>query len=164
MPIGLAVLIALWRRPRLNLSKQPQLNALSWSLLLFAFGGGISFLIRESNTIITAHYHATGGAVSVAFMGAAYALLPRIGFGRADAKLARWQPTIYGTGQLLHIVGLLWSGGYGVQRKVAGADQGLHGFAQIAGMGLMGIGGLIAVIGGLMFLYIVFRAMNARLR
>lgn len=164
MPIGLAVLIALWRRPRLNSAKRPELNSLFWSLLLFAFGGGISFLIRESNTIITAHYHATGGAVSVAFMGAAYALLPRIGFGCVDAKLARWQPTIYGTGQLLHIVGLLWSGGYGVQRKVAGADQGLHGFAQIAGMGLMGIGGLIAVIGGLMFLFIVFRAMNARLR
>ncbi len=164
MPIGLAVVIALWHRPRPDSAKQPQLSSLFWSLLLFAFGGGISFLIRDSNTIITAHYHATGGAVSVAFMGASYALLPRIGFGCADARLARWQPTIYGIGQLLHIVGLLWSGGYGVQRKVAGADQALHGFAQIAGMGLMGIGGLIAVIGGLTFLFIVFRAMNGRFR
>lgn len=164
MPIGLAVAIAVWQRRRPDPSSNPQFAALLWSLLLFGFGGAISFLIRESNTIITAHYHATGGAVSVAFMGAAFALLPRIGFASVDARLARWQPTVYGMGQLLHIVGLLWSGGYGVQRKVAGADQGLHGFAQIAGMGLMGIGGLIAVVGGLMFLVIVFRAMNTRVR
>ncbi|HXY05273.1 MAG TPA: cytochrome C oxidase subunit I [Burkholderiaceae bacterium] len=164
LPLGLAVTIGLWRSARPNPQVRPQFTALLWSLLLFAFGGGISFLIRESNTIITAHYHATGGAVSVAFMGAAYALLPRIGFGRADAKLARWQPTVYGVGQFFHILGLLWSGGYGVQRKVAGADQALHGFAQIAGMGLMGLGGLIAVVGGLMFLLVVFRAMRLRAR
>jgi len=65
---------------------------------------------------------------------------------------------------LLHIIGLLWSGGYGVQRKVAGADQALHGFAQIAGMGLMGIGGLVAVVGGLMFLWVAFGAMSTRTR
>ncbi|HYA96285.1 MAG TPA: hypothetical protein VEC95_08440 [Terriglobales bacterium] len=164
LPIGFAVAIGVWQRRRATSATRPQLVSLLWSLLLFGFGGAISFLIRGSNTIITAHYHATGGAVSLAFMGAAYALLPRIGFGRADARLARWQPTMYGTGQFLHIVGLLWSGGYGVQRKVAGADQGLHGFAQIAGMGVMGIGGLVAVVGGLMFLFVVFRALRARAR
>jgi len=164
LPIGLAVVLAVWQRRRPDPTARAQFVSLLWSLFLFGFGGAISFLIHDSNTIITAHYHATGGAVSVAFMGAAYALLPRIGFGSAHARLARWQPSVYGAGQLLHIVGLLWSGGYGVQRKVAGADQGLHGFAQIAGMGVMGIGGLIAVVGGLMFLFVVFRAMRARAR
>ena len=120
-------------------------------------------MIRDSNTIITAHYHGTGGAVSLAFMGLTLHLLPRLGYREPDLKWATLMPYIYGGGQLLHILGLLWSGGYGVQRKVAGAAQELHGFAQKAGMGLMGFGGLIAVIGGIIFLVVVFRAMR-RLR
>ena len=50
------------------------------------------------------------------------------------------------------------------KRKVAGAEQGLHGFAQTAGMGLMGFGGLIAVIGGVIFLVVVFKAMRRPLQ
>ena len=69
---------------------------------------------------------------------------------------------LYGAGQLLHIIGLVWSGGYGVQRKVAGADQVLRSTAEVAGMGLMGLGGLLAIIGGMLFVVIVLRAMLAR--
>ena len=36
-----------------------------------------------------------------------------------------------------------------MQRKVAGSEQVLRSSGEIAGMGLMGLGGLIAVIGGL---------------
>jgi cytochrome c oxidase subunit I len=162
LPIGLAVALAMWRRGFPDAGVRPLFGSLLCSILLFGLGGGISFLIKDSNTIITAHYHATGGAVSVALMGMAYVLLPKLGFSRPNLAVSSWQPYVYGSGQVLHIIGLLWSGGYGVQRKVAGAEQGLHGFAQIAGMGLMGIGGLIAVVGGLMFLWVAFRAMSER--
>ena len=162
MPIGLAVAFSVWKRGYPDPAVRPLFAALLCSLILFAVGGGISLMIKDSNTIITAHYHGTGGAVSLAFMGMAFALLPKLGFRTPDLKLACWMPYVYGVGQLLHITGLLWSGGYGVQRKVAGAAQELHGFGQVAGMGLMGIGGLIAVVGGLMFLVIVFRAMRGR--
>ncbi|NOZ37172.1 MAG: cytochrome C oxidase subunit I, partial [Gammaproteobacteria bacterium] len=67
----------------------------------------------------------------------------------------------YGTGQLMHIIGLAWSGGYGVQRKTAGAEQGLKQFEQIAGMGLMGLGGLISIIGGIIFLVVVYKSLRA---
>ena len=117
-------------------------------------------MIQDSNTIITAHYHGTGGAISLAFMGLTLYLLPRLGYREPNLKWAMLVPYVYGAGQLLHIIGLLWSGGYGVQRKVAGAAQALHGFAQTAGMGLMGLGGLIAVIGGIMFLVVVFKSMR----
>jgi heme/copper-type cytochrome/quinol oxidase subunit 1 len=162
VPIGLAVMHALWKRGLPDRAKRPMFAHLLCSLVLFAVGGGISFLIKDSNTIITAHYHGTGGAVSLAFMGVSLILLPKLGFREPDYKLSHWMPYVYGVGQLLHIIGLLWSGGYGVQRKVAGAAQELHSFSQIAGMGLMGIGGLIAVVGGLMFLVVVFRAMKGR--
>lgn len=158
MPLGLAVLYGIITGGRTVAG--PQRAALLSSMILFAVGGGISFLIKDSNTIITAHYHGTGGAVSLAFMGLTFHLLPRLGYREPDLKWATLMPYLYGIGQLLHILGLLWSGGYGVQRKVAGAAQELHGFAQTAGMGLMGLGGLIAVIGGLVFLVLVYKAMR----
>jgi hypothetical protein len=156
VPIGLAVLYGMMKGGRAS-EAAPQRAALLSSLLLFAVGGGISLLIKDSSTIITAHYHGTGGAISLAFMGLTFHLLPRLGYREPDVKWATLMSHVYGIGQLLHLLGLLWSGGYGVQRKVAG---GLHGFAQTAGMGLMGLGGLIAVIGGIMFLVVVYKAMR----
>jgi hypothetical protein len=60
----------------------------------------------------------------------------------------------------MHIIGLVWSGGYGVQRKVAGAEQVLRTPQETMGMGLMGLGGLIAIVGGIMFVVIVIRALR----
>ena len=54
----------------------------------------------------------------------------------------------------------MWSGGYGVQRKVAGAEQVLRSTGEVAGMGLMGLGGLLAICGGLLFVVVVARAMR----
>jgi hypothetical protein len=159
VPLGLAVLYGVMAGKRTS-ATHPQRAALLSSILLFAFGAGISLMIKDSNTIITAHYHGTGGAISLAFMGLTMHLLPRLGYRELDLKWAIPMSYVYGAGQLLHIIGLLWSGGYGVQRKVAGAAQALHGFAQTAGMGLMGLGGLIAVVGGIMFLVVVFKSMR----
>ena len=63
---------------------------------------------------------------------------------------------------MLHIIGLVWSGGYGVQRKVAGSAQVLRSASEVAGMGLMGLGGMVAIIGGLLFVVVVARSMRAR--
>jgi len=46
-----------------------------------------------------------------------------------------------------------------VQRKVAGADQVLHSTQEILGMGLMGLGGLIAIVGGILFIGVVLQAL-----
>jgi hypothetical protein len=85
-----------------------------------------------------------------------------MGFASPRGRLVEWQPALYGGGQLMHVAGLVWSGGYGVQRKVAGAEQVLRRAEQVAAMGLMGLGGLLAVAGGLAFAIVVLRAMLAR--
>ena len=95
-------------------------------------------------------------------MGMVYHLLPRLGFAAPASVSAAWQPLVYGLGQLMHIAGLVWSGGYGVQRKVAGADQVLRTREEVWGMGLMGLGGLVAIVGGVMFLLIVIRSLRLR--
>jgi cytochrome c oxidase subunit I len=73
-------------------------------------------------------------------------------------------PWIYGTGQFLHVIGLAFSGGHGVQRKTAGADQMLETIAQLGGMIVMGIGGLVAIIGGVLFLVAYGQAVLTRRR
>ncbi len=91
-------------------------------------------------------------------MGFTYYLLPKFGFRKPSMRLAHIQPYCYGMGNLLFIIGLAWAGGYGVQRKTAGTAQDLEGFQEIASMGLMGMGGLIAIIGGFLFLLVCIRA------
>jgi hypothetical protein len=49
-----------------------------------------------------------------------------------------------------------------VQRKVAGAEQVLRTTSEVAGMGLMGLGGLIAVAGGLLFAVVVLRTLGRK--
>ena len=97
-------------------------------------------------------------------MGLAYALAPRLGGRHVASRLATWQVRTYAAGQLMHIAGLLWSGGYGVQRKVAGAEQVLHDLPQVAGMALMGAGGLVAIVGGVLFVVVMVRALQPALR
>ena len=100
--------------------------------------------------------------MTLAFMGLAYVLLPTLGFGKPEGKMAIWQPYVYGGGQLIHVLGLAWSGGYGVQRKVAGAEQVLDTLPRKIGMGMMGLGGATAVIGGIMFILVCLKAMTKR--
>ena len=162
VPIGLAVIVGLCRRraPR-SPSQAPLRAALIASIALFAAGGVIGIFISGSNVKIPAHYHGCIVGVTLALMGLVYMLLPKLGYGAPVSRMARWQPMLYGGGQLLHIVGLVWSGGYGVQRKVAGAEQVLRTPSEVAGMGLMGLGGLIAIIGGLLFVLVVWKSLRA---
>jgi hypothetical protein len=159
-PIALAVVMGLRRAGPPADAGAPLRAALIASMALFAAGGLIGAVINGSNVKIPAHYHGCIVGVTLAFMGVVYHLLPRLGYGAVRGRMATLQPYLYGGGQLLHIIGLVWSGGYGVQRKVAGAEQVLRSTAEIAGMGLMGLGGLIAIVGGLLFVVVVVRAMR----
>jgi heme/copper-type cytochrome/quinol oxidase subunit 1 len=162
LPIGLAVALALARQRRIVGDARPLRAALLASMVLFAAGGLMGIAIDGSNVKIPAHYHGCIVAVTLAMMGLVYHLLPRLGYGTPRGRLAVSQPFLYGFGQLMHIVGLVWSGGYGVQRKVAGAEQVLRSSGEVFGMGLMGLGGLIAIAGGLLFVVVVWRARQQR--
>ena len=159
LPISLVILFNLVNSLRGPASPSPQRSALFSSMILFGVGGIIGFMIEGSNVTVPAHYHGSIVAVTLAYMGVTYHILPLLGFRRPTGRLVILQPWIYAIGQLMHVIGLAWSGGYGVQRKTAGGDQFLDGIEKIAGMGLMGLGGLVAVVGGVLFLVITFTAM-----
>ncbi len=159
LPLGLAVFWSLLQAKEAIPEKRPLRHALWLSILLFALGGVLGYMLRGSNTLVTAHYHSVTGAVTLAFMALTYDLLPHIGFLSVPQRMARTQVYAYGIGQMLHVLGLAWAGGYGMARKVGGSAEVLGNLQQTLGMALMGIGGLIATIGGILFLVIVMASM-----
>ncbi len=161
LPMGLAVVAAFWRATKPQGEGRYLRSALASSIALFATGGVLGFMIAGLDIVIPAHYHGSTVGVTLAFMGLSYYLLPRLGFGALPPRLAFWQPIIYCSGQILHIFGLVWSGGYGVQRKTVDLTQGFDQLSEVAAMGLMGFGGLVSVVGGLLFLVVAYRSISA---
>jgi hypothetical protein len=160
VPLGLAVVASLWKSDKPVGEGRYLRSVLISSIALFTVGGVIGFMISGLDIVIPAHYHGSTVAVTIAFMGLCYFLLPRLGYGELPHRLAFWQPIIYSGGQFMHILGLAWSGGYGVQRKTAGLAQGLDHVSEIAGMALMGMGGLVSVVGGLLFLVVAYKSIR----
>ena len=159
LPLSLIVIFSVISTRTVEASHRPARNALLASIILFGAGGVLGFMIEGINVVIPAHYHGSIVGVTLAFMGLTYYLLPKLGFRSAVSRAAKIQPWVYGGGQMMHILGLAWSGGYGVQRKTAGSAQGLDNLPEIAGMAMMGLGGLIAIIGGLIFVVVTIKAM-----
>lgn len=160
LPVALATVIALPPGRAVADEGKPLRAALYSSLVLFTVGGVIGFMISGNNVKIPAHYHGCIVGVTLALMGLVYHLLPQLGYAHPPRRLATVSSYCYGAGQLMHISGLVWSGGYGVQRKVAGAEQVLRSTEEVVAMGFMGLGGAIAIIGGLLFVVAVILSMR----
>lgn len=162
LPLSLIIVLGLLQKKQSEITARPEYNALLASVLLFGVGGLIGYMINGSNVTVPAHYHGSIVAVTLVYMGVTYHILPRLGFRPINGKLANWQPVLYASGQLMHVSGMVWSGGYGVQRKTAAIEQGANHLERVIGMGIMGLGGLIAIIGGVLFLVITIRSMWPR--
>lgn len=148
--------------------KNPGFSAAFLSLTIFGFIGGITGVtlgtqqinIIAHNTLrIPGHFHATVvGGTTLAFMGLAYYVVPLIFQREYPMKwLARIQPYIFAVGILTLIFGMQFAGSYGVPRRhwdaeftgaqlSAGFDAGAHVW-----LGVLGIGGIIAFTGLLIF-------------
>lgn len=146
--------------PRVRGAKEKRAYAscLIVSLVLFFAGGALGLMIAGQNVTIPAHYHGMIVGITQALMGLAYVMLPRFGYHSvAHTRLAFWQPVIYGMGQVMHIGGLAYCGGYGILRKTAGGFENLAPDIKIA-LGIFGLGGLLAIIGGALFVVVMLRA------
>lgn len=160
--VMLAYLLWHWvKASKQKLQHKYLLPALLISVLLFIFGGALGLMIRGQDTQIPAHYHGAIIAITIAAIGYAYALLPELyPLAVLPKKLMHWQPKILGFGQFLHVTGLAVSGGYGALRKTPGTDT-LPPEA-VAALGMMGLGGLLAIIGGLMFVVVYWKVVKQK--
>ena len=154
IPSAIPLLAVTWMlaRDRRLMTHVPELTGLGVMLLLFGVGGAFGYFESSTDTRTPAHYHAMLIAVTLTFMMFFFAVLvPALSKRTSRPKVRVLIYTLLGFGQLIHSTGLFMAGWLGVARKTAGAEQGLDTLGKVLSMGLMGTGGLIAVIGGVMF-------------
>jgi len=148
----------------------PGFSSLILSIVIFGFVGGITGvtfgteqinLIAHNTLRIPGHFHATVvGGTALAFMGATYYLLPLI-FRKQVAfwPLAKIQPYVFALGMLIFTIAMTFAGTFGVPRRHWDITFSNTTFdlqyspAVDLVMGIMAVGGLIAALGG--FLYIL---------
>lgn len=158
LPLVVVALVAAWRlRGRWT---EPAVAAMIVSLGLFGAGGAVGYAVGGGTAVLVAHAHAMGAAVSLAFMGLAFVLLPRLGYAAACGGAAAAAPWLFGGGQVLLATGLAWAGHHGLSRKADDVAQALSGSAQAAGVGLAALGGALALAGLALFFAAALRAME----
>jgi len=139
---------------------QPVFLCLALSPIVFAAGGLLGLFVDGADTRTPAHYHGVIAGINLSFMGLFYGLfLPLMGRDLKPSRLVNAQIWMYGGGQLLASLGLFMAGGYGTPRKIAGEAQNLSDFGAVVGMYLNGIGALIAISGGVTFIWMIARAL-----
>ena len=140
--------------------RHPAATSLMMSVLLFLFGGALALMIEGQDTRIPAHYHGSIVGVTLGLMGYAYMILPKLGWADVShMRAAIWQPVVLAIGQAMHISGLAYAGGYGVLRKQAATGVEFAPDVKAA-LGFMGLGGLLAIIGGFMFVLVIWRSIR----
>jgi hypothetical protein len=145
LPLGLLLLSGLLAGPRAGVAERPARTALGASLLLFTAAFGWSLLGLE--VVVPARYPALVAGTTLALMGLVYHLLPRLGRREAAPRLAHGQLLAYAAGQLLHLAGRAWAG-LGATADAPGAEW------------LRELGGLLALLAGLLFLVVCYRALR----
>jgi len=143
------------------------LAGLAASAGLTLLGMILGACIRGSTTLVPAHYHASLGAVTVAFMTAAYFVCHHLrqtsgqpALGDRGWRSARRQLAVFGVGQSVFALGFAIGGAYGLGRKAYAAEQHVRSAGELTGLVVMGLGGLVAVAGGLWFLALVLRELR----
>lgn len=162
-PVGLLVALALMKtilQSPTRLWNNPGYVALILSPLVFGIGGTMGLFVDGLDTRTPAHYHGMIAGVTLAFMALFYTVfLPLLHRPITWPRLSLASIWLFGVGQALASTGLFIAGGHGAARKVAGAEQGLTEFSAKLGMGLNGGAGLLAIIGGALFVWVCATAL-----
>jgi cytochrome c oxidase subunit 1 len=152
--------------------REPGFSSLVLSMVLFGWVGGVTGVVIGTEQInmlahntlrIPGHFHATVvSGTTLAFMGLTYYLVPLI--FRRELKLkkwASWQPYVFGIGMLLVSIGMIGAGLQGAPRRHwditftnSPLAASLPGATQIT-LAIMGVGAIIAIIGGIMYVSVV---------
>lgn len=133
-------------------------GGLRLSRLLLLAGLGLGALISGDNVSVTAHYHATNAAITLAFMALSYRLFEQLELGRPSQHWAWRQQQGYFAAMAIYITGMALSGQLDVPRKVAMVTEGQQAIA----MALMGAGGLLATVATLAFVAVLLHAARHR--
>jgi len=146
-----------YRQTRTGNKAAAAATALYASAGLTLLGFLLGAMIRGSTTLVPAHYHASLGGVTLAFMGAVYLLLGSRSTSPSHPVFTYWiqarrQIMLFGAGQGVFAIGFAIGGLHGLGRKTYASEQLLQNPGQWTGITVMALGGLAATVGGLWFL------------
>ncbi len=134
--------------------------SLGLSAFIYLVGASMGYLIAGSDLRIPAHYHGVIASILLSIMALTYNFLKEFGRIKELPKIVKIQPFLYGFGMLLFVISLFWAGVYGAPRKTFGTDY-IESFKVYLFMSLMGLGSVLSVLGGVIFvlytLYAVFK-------
>jgi cytochrome c oxidase subunit I len=149
----------------------PTFSGVFIALIGFGFLGGISGVMMGTeqlnmiihNTIyVPGHFHATVViGTTLTFMALTYYLIPVL-FRREmiSPTLAKWQPYLFGLSMYFFVLVMMGAGTLGVSRRhwdmsFSGAALAYEwpGAAYLM-MGLVGLSGIVAIVGGALYIYI----------
>ncbi|GIX43188.1 MAG: hypothetical protein KatS3mg129_2921 [Leptospiraceae bacterium] len=133
-----------------------------WSIYLSMFmtilGYVLGAMIRIPNTMVPGHYHASIGAITLILMTFSIILLDYFKFPIKSLmekyKIFSYQPIIYAIGQSIFAIGFGLAGINGQGRKLFAKDQEIRGILDYLGLGFVGLGGIIAIFAGILFVSI----------
>ena len=149
----------------------PVFSGMFLSLVGFGFIGGISGVVMGTeqiniiihNTIyVPGHFHATVViGTTLAFMSLTYFLIPVL-FRRQVFMpgLAKWQPYLFGIGMMVFTLAMMGAGTLGVERRhwdMAFTNSALsfdYPASAYTMMGVVGISGVAAILGGAIFILV----------
>jgi cytochrome c oxidase subunit 1 len=149
----------------------PGFSGMALSVVIFGFIGGITGVtigteqinIIVHNTLrVPGHFHATVvGGTALAFMAVTYYVLPLVFRKRvAFWGLAKVQPYVFGLGIVILSMSMIFQGIFGVPRRHwdvsfsnAPFQVEYHPAVQMF-QAVMGLGGLLAIAGGLIYILI----------
>ncbi len=140
--------------------RDPAVLSLLLSVIVFGLGGALGLFVDGADTRTPAHYHGVIGGVNITLIGLFFCFLfPILTVTHRSIGTVLFVIWSYAVGQSFHSLGLFMAGGYGAPRKTAGDAQGMEAIGAQVGLYLMGVGALVAVIGGIAFIWITSRSL-----
>ncbi len=149
----------------------PGFSGMFLSLIIFGFLGGVTGvtlgteqinIIAHNTMRIPGHFHTTVvGGTALAFMAVTYYLIPLIFRKQVSFMgLARWQPYLFGGGVTIFATSMIITGLFGVPRRhydisfTNAPFSVAYPAAVDIFLGLMGLGGILAFLGGVSYVLI----------
>lgn len=153
----------LLRATKRSLIQNPASLALVTSITIFAVGAAFGIFVDGADTRTPAHYHGIVGGMNVALVGLFYQrILPLLGRPPQRFRLIKVQIWLYAVGQLMFVVGMFAAGGMGAGRKIAETSIDLETAGALAATAVRDLGGALSIIGGVLFIFIMVKALFRR--
>jgi len=134
-------------RPRGDVGRFDPALFIGIAFVFFLVGNVLGALISAPTTLVTAHYHASIGAVALTRMATTYHAADTLAFGWPSLKGVRRQLLTYATALLLLFSGLALGAFDAAPRKTSAGELVTKGPYFKAGMSISGVGGLFAIAG-----------------